>query len=178
MKLWTMVTLLLPSEPHDQWHTFQARVRLRFGGPSSPQGGQHHALTSSSGGNTYFPRAPGPLNKGFKIQVSMLALFLGNWTPIVLGVILRRGPPHFGKRAFPGKQKEYFSWMLHLFSLSPTLMTQGLVRPRGWATFWKPADFPPRHWQATEHSPCVPVTKLWGWVTWSRLHTYQVAKPV
>ena len=120
MKLRTVVTLLLPLQPHDQWHTFQPRVRLRFGGPSSAQGGQHHVLTSSSGGNTYFPRAPGPLNKGFKIQVSMLALFLGNWTPSVLGVILRRGPPHFEEGASPGKQKNafpecctYFHWVPH-----------------------------------------------------------------
>ena len=65
------------------------------------------------------PKSSWASYKGFKIQVSMLVLFLGNWTPTVLGVILRRGPPHFAEGGSPGKQKEYFSWMLHLCSLSP-----------------------------------------------------------
>ena len=85
---------------------------------------------------------------------------------------------HFEEGASPGKQKEYFSWMLYLFSLSPTLMTQGLMRPREWAALWKPADFPTRHWQATDHMPHVPFIQLWGWVTSSRLHSYQGAKLV
>lgn len=67
--------LLLPLKPHDQWHTFHPRVRFRFRAPSIPQGGQHHSLITSSGRNTYFPRAPGPLTKASKFRFPCLFSF-------------------------------------------------------------------------------------------------------
>lgn len=165
--------LLLPLKPH-----IPTKSQVQIRGPFNPPRWAIPFPDNIIRRKYLLPKGSWASYKGFKIQVSMLALFLGNWTPTVLGVILRRGPPHFEEGASPGKQKEYFSWMLHLCSLSPTLMTQGLMRPREWATFWKPVDFPTRHWQATEHMPHVPFIKLWGWVTWSRLHSYQVAKLV
>lgn len=138
--------------------------------PSIPQGEQAPFLITSSGRNTYFPRAPGPLTKASKFRFPCLFSFQKLNTNC-LG-------SHFEEGASPVSEKITSSWMLHLFSLSPTLMTQGLMGTRENELHCGNLLTSLRHWQATDHMPYVPFIQLWGWVTSSRFHSHQGAKLV